>query len=976
MSVFGFHAGPGGNLTGIGDHWRTLDAAGIPVFFKSVDNYGPCFELANIAKASGVNHTIVYRVSTQGQNNGIDYDVPDYALSPVAAAGKHWTNTKAKLPPEFDKQRVWVEPINEVDRNRADWLGQFAVEIAKLANAQGYKVTLFGWSSGEPEPADWSKPGMLAYLRYCAVNPGKAAVSLHEYSYNAANIKDGYPHKIGRFTQLLQTCNANNISYPEIHVTEWGWEYQNAPEVAQAMNDIAWAHSVYKPYPNVRGAAIWYLGSGWANIANKAQKLIAPVTQFTLANPPAEQPPTNPSETWLSKYEYHFNVYNDYAPGSPDWYDVGNVHVPAYPQRWTYREWVGANPYGDGQPWNNFNPLENRIVWGAYIPQSDWSNFLNGKRSLRDNKPEPGGFGIHCFAPNGATRFRYTLPKQTVKAGKTYRIRLWFYGDWCRVVNGVKTAQGLEPDHAQVELSINGNGLDQFKPIAMLGDNMATYEWKAVADGQVDVTWGFLTRFANAPHPNGVFVKGVWFEELQSEPTPPAGYKSVVYKLAQEHTADEWSGIARLAFSEYKRTMTASTDNCIVMVKDGNAESYAVVFDPQLPSQAAAIQQLQQAGVNYQARVYRQSQQPQISVSPLNQRDPRWANVDMGGDGKTIGNWGCLLVSYNVLANYLKLTNELPPAHMTRMRNAGAMSGPYMLPAALRTAFPNDITYLGYEERGDNLNARIRTSIDKGMPVPARVDFNPATGQWEQHWVLITGYTSSDFLMADPWLGDTALLSSRYNISGNDVLEGIFYERKTTQTGIDMAKYFLPNSGNFGQIFMLKNNWGGGDERCQLQAESNTSYVTKNTQFEKRTIGTDYIDLVLDTSPGNNEYYTVTGHWLPRRMSPGNIFTRTETITFRHKSNCQPVAGKPTYTAASSIRFDKHHTTWTCPESGIALSDVAELSWLVNGKIDERYWFAAGLGLVRWEKYTGHKSWIHEFATGQSNNVRETGCFA
>jgi len=345
---------------------------------------------------------------------------------------------------------------------------------------------------------------------------------------------------------------------------------------------------------------------------------------------------------------------------------------------------------------------------------------------------------------------------------------------------------------------------------------------------------------------------------------------------------------------------------------------------------------------------------------------------------KLISNWGCLLVAYNMFANYLKLTNELPPAHMTRMKNAGAMSGPYLLPAALRTAFPNDITYLGYEGQGDSLNARIRASVDLGYPVLARVDFNPATGQAEQHWVLITGYTATDFWCADPWYGDIVLLSTRYNITGNDVLEGIFYERKAAATGLDMAKYFLPATGSYGQLFMLKNNWGAGDERCQLQSEPNISYVTKNQQYEKRTIDANFISLKLDTSPGNGEYYTVTGNWLPRRMSPGRTFARTETITFRYKSNCQPVPSKPTYTSTTNITFDRHHVSWTCPESGIVLSDVAELSWFSGGRVDERYWFAAGLGLVRWEKYTGHKSWIHELIPvgSQGNNVKEVGCFS
>lgn len=122
-----------------------------------------------------------------------------------------------------------------------------------------------------------------------------------------------------------------------------------------------------------------------------------------------------------------------------------------------------------------------------------------------------------------------------------------------------------------------------------------------------------------------------WTPSEVPPPQPPTGYKSVVFKLAQEHTVDEWAGIARIAHQEYKRTMTASGDNCLVMVGDGNEQSYAVVFDPDLPSQVATVQQLTAAGLNYQTRTYRQPQptNPQIQVTPISQRDPRWANVSM-----------------------------------------------------------------------------------------------------------------------------------------------------------------------------------------------------------------------------------------------------------------------------------------------------------------------------------------------------------
>lgn len=283
----GFHTGPGGNATGIGDWMKALDAAGIPFMIKSVDSYGPVFEASQRARQSGVKHTLVYRISTVGQRHEYDYDVPPYkdpryANDPQGGAELHWEKTRAKLPPEFDKDLTWIEPINEVDRNLCDWLGHFAVHIANLAQRDGYKVSLFAWSSGEPEPAGWEEPGMLDYLRLCAKRPDQAAVALHEYSYVVDDIMDGFPYKIGRFRFLFDVCDKHGIPRPTVHITEWGWTLNNVPPPEKALPDIKKVMAVYGRYPEIKGAAVWYLGPEFGGIANKAQRLIAPVQDFTV----------------------------------------------------------------------------------------------------------------------------------------------------------------------------------------------------------------------------------------------------------------------------------------------------------------------------------------------------------------------------------------------------------------------------------------------------------------------------------------------------------------------------------------------------------------------------------------------------------------------------------------------------------------------------------------------------------------------
>ena len=115
-------------------------------------------------------------------------------------------------------------------------------------------------------------------------NPERLANALHEYSFDIDDIADLYPFKVGRFLQLYEATDQLGLPRPTVLITEWGWEYQDVPPVDQALRDIDWAAAMYAPYPEVKGAAIWYLGGGFGDIAQQAQKLIAPVTEYSMGN--------------------------------------------------------------------------------------------------------------------------------------------------------------------------------------------------------------------------------------------------------------------------------------------------------------------------------------------------------------------------------------------------------------------------------------------------------------------------------------------------------------------------------------------------------------------------------------------------------------------------------------------------------------------------------------------------------------------
>ncbi|MEM7802687.1 MAG: hypothetical protein AAF633_26080 [Chloroflexota bacterium] len=274
FAKIGFHVGPGGTMKGLTEWMESLDAQGIPFFLKSVDAAGPLLEAQNIAKASGVPHVLVYRRA------GGYYELPNYNMPPEESAREHWELQKAAFPPELDPRYVWIETMNEVDRNRSDWLGAFALETAKLALRDGYKWSAFGWSSGEPEYDDWQQPRMAEFLAFAAQHPDQISIAIHEYSFINDDLMYNYPFQLGRVQLLFLAADRLNIPRPTVLITEFGWEYQSVPSPGTAIAQLEAAAALYATYPQIKGAAIWYLGPGFGGVARETQLLIEPTLRY------------------------------------------------------------------------------------------------------------------------------------------------------------------------------------------------------------------------------------------------------------------------------------------------------------------------------------------------------------------------------------------------------------------------------------------------------------------------------------------------------------------------------------------------------------------------------------------------------------------------------------------------------------------------------------------------------------------------
>lgn len=306
-SKIGFHMSSTGNRNGWGDFVRSLDAADLPAVCASVGGEGIGDIVARWDAGSTVPHVGVIRYMGNGQ------DVPHYDKSPQAAvdAWLAWYVPLAKQNPQLIKYRTWLitKHGNELNKHNIDWLCDFYTLLQPaFCEAMGWTdhnhaICCFSFAAGEPEPEAWERLRVLEFLRHVAANPERFVIGLHEYSYNMGPLAASYPHHVGRFERLYQTCDQQGIARPRVFAHEFGWTHTNVPTPPD-MTSIAWAAGLYAKYKEHLGAALWttqdWQGSG---IQNKVQQYMTPIRDYTLATvfpdptpPPDPQPEPEPGD--------------------------------------------------------------------------------------------------------------------------------------------------------------------------------------------------------------------------------------------------------------------------------------------------------------------------------------------------------------------------------------------------------------------------------------------------------------------------------------------------------------------------------------------------------------------------------------------------------------------------------------------------------------------------------------------------------
>lgn len=267
----GFHTGEPSYADGIGEYHRKLASNGHAIFAKGADSAGHVYAVQELSKEFPDSPAYgVYR-RTEFDFLGGSTDVPNYGADVVEHARLYWQEITDNWPKELDKEFVWVEFPNEVDKNQSAWLGRLLVEVGKQGLTLGYKYCGPAWSGGEPELEDWYD--FEGYLRLCEEYPDRLAISVHEYTFSKdISLSDERPWKLGRVSFLNTVCNELNIKPPTVFVTEGGWGAVDAPDASNAVPQLMAQMTWYLlNTPNVKGFAIWALDKGdlWGSKLSK-----------------------------------------------------------------------------------------------------------------------------------------------------------------------------------------------------------------------------------------------------------------------------------------------------------------------------------------------------------------------------------------------------------------------------------------------------------------------------------------------------------------------------------------------------------------------------------------------------------------------------------------------------------------------------------------------------------------------------------
>lgn len=174
-----------------------------------------------------------------------------------------------------------------------------------------------------------------------------------------------------------------------------------------------------------------------------------------------------------------------------------------------------------------------------------------------------------------------------------------------------------------------------------------------------------------------------------------------------------------------------------------------------------------------------------MQIPVLAQRDRNWRNELLGGDvNSTIGDYGCLITSFAMLANstptavnnWMKENDKFQTgdckACAATFDVPGPMGGPRWVDASNRYE---------YHPFPDTEIKRVMEWLKMGRPAILEVDMQPNLLGHQMHFVLAVGafgdVTNGNIIINDPWYEDQTTVAPRYGLNlARCLVRTVFYE--------------------------------------------------------------------------------------------------------------------------------------------------------------------------------------------------------
>jgi hypothetical protein len=233
-----------------------------------------------------------------------------------------------------------------------------------------------------------------------------------------------------------------------------------------------------------------------------------------------------------------------------------------------------------------------------------------------------------------------------------------------------------------------------------------------------------------------------------------------------------------------------------------------------------------------------------IALPLFSQRDEKWRSKKLGTSLLTLGTSGCLVTCLADICSYYgketdpsKIDDELIRVNGFANQNLyiwGSISKVYPdISEPKRVQTPNPVTSTQF--------ASIDAELIAGRPVIIEVDFVPATASIDMHFVVLIGKDENgNYVIADPWWGDTATLQ-RYGDPAKTIQQYIFTfgaipPQATTQPTDEQAKALTVITEAFKALpdddLYKPGNLEGFVRGIVGEHKNYKNYETKSNQFD------------------------------------------------------------------------------------------------------------------------------------------------